>query len=248
MEQITKIIPKALHVQQFCPICEKERERLEMIIGRTKRIVWAVTCECLNLEQSKKDKKAQAESLKKKFSNANIGKRYENIALEMLEEMGTENVFEAFEYIKNFAPYSGKGLHFIGDFGNGKTSLGHAILKKLLPNYNCVFITWTEFINRCNYARSFDSEETIEQILKWISKFDLVMLDEFTINIHSEQEINLACELFDRWYRDNKCFILINNICDISSMKKIPKLGKVFDRIFEQTKKCIFKAKSYRRG
>jgi len=247
MDIATNILPKVTETGAFCPVCGKAREKMEINICGNRRYVWAVTCDCLDKQEEKQKKQVHKEFLQKKFNNANIGKRYEKVTIEKLAELGTEHVFEASKYIKEFNPESGKGLHFIGTFGNGKTSLGHAILKKLLPNYNCIFITWTEFITRCNYSKSFDSKETIEQILKWISKFDLVMLDEFVINTRSESEINLTCELFDRWYRDNKCYILINNTCDISEMKTIPKLGKLFDRVFEQTLKCVFKHESYRR-
>lgn len=248
MDTITNIISKAVETEAVCPICGSAKEKIEINIGETKRYVWAVTCNCWDKQADERKKRAHKEFLQKKFANANIGKRYENITIEKLAELGTEHVFEASKYIKEFNPKSGNGLHFIGTFGNGKTSLGYAILKKLiLKSYNCIFITWTEFVTRCNYARSFDAKETIEQILKWISRFDLVMLDEFVINTRSESEINLACELFDRWYRNNKCYILINNTCDISEMKNVPKLGKLLDRVFEQTQKCMFKHESYRR-
>lgn len=247
MDTITNIIPMAIQNSQYCSICQKQRKEETIEIMGIKRTVWSDDCNCYAEKVAKEQKEKQVEFLKEKFKSANIGKRYEQVTLEQLIELKTEHTKEAEQYIKDFNPESGNGLHFIGTFGNGKTSLGHAILKKLLPDYNCLFITWSEFITRCNYAKSFDSEETIEQILKWISRFDLVMLDEFVINTRYDNEINLACELFDRWYRDDKCYILINNPCDIEEMVKIKKLGKLFDRVHEQTTKLIFKNESYRR-
>jgi len=247
VDTITKIIPEAIKVSPVCGYCGKEKTPQEIEFMGIKKTVWADACNCYHEMFIKTEKEKHVEFLKNKFQSANIGKRYENITLESLIKLKTEHTEDAEKYIKEFNPESGKGLHFIGEFGNGKTSVGHAILKKLLPDYNCLFITWNEFVTRCNYAKSYDSEETIEQILNWISKFDLVMLDEFVINTRYETEINLACELFDRWYRDNKCYILINNPCDIEEMTNIKKLGKLFDRVYEQTTKHIFKNKSYRR-
>ena len=136
----------------------------------------------------------------------------------------------------------------IGDFGNGKTSVGYGILKKLLQKgFNGIHLTWIDVVNRYYYAKSFTSEEKVDRILYDLSCFDVVVLDEFVLNTKDEKEINFATELFDRWYKDNKCFVLINNPCDIIEMKKIPRLGKLLDRVREQADLWKFEHGSYRR-
>ena len=249
MDTATNIIENILNNQELnCSYCGKPKKAEKVMTLGVERIMYFVDCDCYQKEQEKNKKEKFAEFLKRRFKQANIGKRYKDITLEKLMELGTEYVLKADEYIKNFNPENGEGLHFVGTVGNGKTSLGHAILKKLLPDWNCLYITWGEFVNRCQMSKSFTSDENIEQILVWIAQFDFVMLDEFVINTKSEFEVNLACELLDRWYRDNKCYLLINNPCDIQEMLTVKKLEKMFDRISEQTEKYVFTHKSYRRG
>lgn len=233
-------------VPKNCEYCGKPFVKTEVSMFGRKKTVYALDCDCLTKKDKDDEKKRREEFLQNKFAKANIGKRYADITLDKLVKMGTENVFNAKKYVNEFDPESGKSIHMIGEFGNGKTSVGYAIVKELVPNFNCVSITWNEFVTRCYYSKSFGSRETLEQILNWISQFDLVMLDEFCVNIKDDKEINLATELFDNWYKDNKCFILINNPCDIVDMKKIPRLGKLFDRAREQAEKFIFEHGSYR--
>lgn len=231
-----------------CQWCGKPFVPVEVSLFGQKKIVYAVDCNCYEVKQAEKEAAKRKENLQSKFKIANIGRRYENITLELLEKLGTENVAEAKRYIKYFNPNNGNSIHMIGEFGNGKTSLGYAIIKKLLTRYNCTTLTWNDFITRCHYAQSFNSEETVAQLVHWLSSFDLVMLDEFVVNIKDEKEINLATTLFDNFYKDNKCFILINNPCDITDMQKIPRLGKLLDRVRQQAVKFVFKHSSYRRS
>ena len=218
----------------------------EVTLNGVKRIDYASNCDCYEKEQKAKEEQKRKEWLQQKFKKANIGKRYADITLDKLEAMGTENVAAAKKYVENFNPESGASIHMIGEFGNGKTSEGYAIIKALLPKFNCVSITWNEIVTRCYYAKAFDSSETIDQILKWLAQFDLIMIDEFVINIKDDKEINLATALFDNLYKDNKCFILINNPCDIVDMKKVPRLGKLLDRVKDQAEIFTFKHESYR--
>lgn len=244
--QVNEMIILANSKPRKCPFCGKEFVPAELVILGKKRTVYGAACNCYDKEQKRKAEQERKEWLQEKFKNANIGKRYQNITLEMLEEMGTENVAAAKKYVADFNPESGSSIHMIGEFGNGKTSLGYAIIKALLPKFNCVSITWNEFVTRCYYAKSFASTETVQQLLDWISQFDLVMIDEFVINIKDDKEINLATSLLDNLYKDNKCFILINNPCDIQDMVKVPRLGKLLDRVKDQAKIFTFRHESYR--
>ena len=107
--------------------------------------------------------------------------------------MGTEHIAEAKTYVEKFNPENGRSIHMIGQFGNGKTSVGYGITKELLEKgFNAVSTTWTDFVSRCYYAKNFSSKETIEEILNGYSKFDFVMLDEFVINTKKEEETILA--------------------------------------------------------
>lgn len=238
---------------QKCSICGKEYIPTKIKIGNRESVVYALPCNCLEeREKQRKEeerRKNREEKLRLKYQRANIGKRYMNITLEILEEMGTENVAAAKKYVQDFNPESGASLHLIGEFGNGKTSVGYAILRELLQaGFNGIYLTWLDIVNRFYYAKSFNSEEKIEGVLVDLSNFDIIVVDEFVINLKDEREINLATELFDRLYRDNKCFVLINNPCDIADMKNVPRLGKLLDRVREQAEKLIFTHSSYRKG
>lgn len=229
-----------------CQYCGKAYKPIELEVKGIKRKVYAANCNCYDENKKKEEAQKHKEWLQEKFKKANIGKRYFDITLEKLEEWGTENIAAAKEYVSNFNPESGASIHMIGEFGNGKTSEGYAIIKALLPKFNCLAITWNEIVTRCYYAKAFDATETVDQILNWLSQFDLLMIDEFVINIKDDKEINLATALFDNLYKDNKCFILINNPCDIIDIKKVPRLGKLLDRVKDQAKIFTFKHASYR--
>lgn len=230
-----------------CEFCGKEYLETEIDVLGRKSIVFCVPCDCLDKEQKKKEEAAAKERLREKFQKANIGKRYIGMTLEKLEKMGTEHIADAYDFIENFNPESGNSIHMIGIFGNGKTSVGYATVSALLKKgFNCVALTWSDIVSRCYNAKNFNTTETLEGILNGLSHFDLVMLDEFVVNIKDDKEINLATELFDRWYKDNKCFLLINNPCDIQDLRTVPRLGKLLDRVREQADKWVFEHKSYR--
>lgn len=230
-----------------CKICGKLYRAITIEALGRKTKVFAVDCDCHIKEQERKEQEKRKAALRERYQRANIGKRYIDITLEKLERLGTEHVADAQEYVENFNPESGASLHLIGEFGNGKTSVGYAILRALLSKgFNGLYITWIDVINRCYYAKSFNSQEKVDTILVDLSRFDIFVLDEFVINTKDDREVNLATELFDRLYRDNKCFVLINNPCDIQEMKTVPRLGKLLDRVREQAEKLIFKHSSYR--
>lgn len=244
-EEIVKNQPVDAPVCKYCG--QKYISKAITFGGKTIN-VWAVPCNCYDKAQIEAENKKRREKLVEKYQIANIGERYASITLEKLAQMGTENVQQAQKYVDNFNPISGKSLHFIGEFGNGKTSVGYSIVKSLIAKgFNCLSTSWNEFSLRCHYAKSYDTKETIEQILSDISKFDFVMIDEFCPNCKDEKEIILATEMIDRLYRNNKSFLIINNPCDIQAMKQVPRFGKALDRIREQSEKLIFRHESYRK-
>ncbi len=230
-----------------CKICGKPFKAITVEALGRKTKVFAVDCDCYVKEQERREQQKRKTALRERYQRANIGKRYIDITLEKLEKLGTEHVADAQKYVKEFNPESGASLHLIGEFGNGKTSVGYAILRALLSKgFNGLYITWIDVVNRCYYAKSFNSQEKVDTILVDLSRFDILVLDELVINTKDDREVNLATELFDRLYRDNKCFVLINNPCDIQEMKTVPRLGKLLDRVREQAEKLIFKHSSYR--
>lgn len=232
---------------RVCAICGKPYVKRTFKILNREKVLYCCDCNCYKKREKEEEQKRWAEALRKKYERANIGKRYIDVTLQQLEALGTEHVEDAYKYIREFNPENGNSLHLIGEFGNGKTSVGYATLRQLLSyGFNGLYITWIDIVNRVYYAKSFTSEETVERILADLSHFDILVLDEFVINLKDDKEINLATELFDRLYRDNKCFILINNPCDITDMKTVPRLGKLLDRVRQQAKTLVFKKKSYR--
>ena len=249
-EVCDKIIKDAAE-PRVCEFCGKPFKQCTFEIKHMnkKTVVYCRDCDCWDKEQARKEKEKREKALRERYERANIGKRYIDMTLEKLAALGTEHIEDALKYVNEFDAESGASLHFIGEFGNGKTSVGYATLRELLSRgFNGLYITWIDIVNRCYYAKSFNSQETIDGILVDLSHFDIIVLDEFVINLKDDREINLATELFDRLYRDNKCFILINNPCDIKEMKTVPRLGKLLDRVRQQAKKLIFTNSSYREG
>lgn len=234
---------------RVCEFCGKPFKphvvELKHVNGKT--TVYCRDCDCWEKEQERKEKEKREKALRERYERANIGKRYIDMTLQKLAELGTEHVEDALKYVDEFDTENGASLHLIGEFGNGKTSVGYATLRELLSRgFNGLYITWIDIVNRCYYAKSFNSQEKIDGILVDLSRFDILVLDEFVINLKDDREINLATELFDRLYRDNKCFILINNPCDIKDMKTVPRLGKLLDRVRQQAKILKFTNESYR--
>jgi len=231
-----------------CKICGKPFKPLTLELFGRKSTVYALDCDCLQKKDAADEKKRREDRLREKYARANIGKRYENMTLEQLQKMGTEHAQDAIKFCEEFVSNSGKALHLIGEPGNGKTSIGYATLKRLLEKgFNGVYMTWDDFSNRCYNAKSFNSEITVERIMSDLTHFDIVVLDEFIVNLKSDSEIHLAADLIDRWYRDEKSFILINNPCDIVEMKQIPRFRKLFDRVQQQAELWRFEHGSYRR-
>jgi len=148
-----------------CEFCGKEYIKADINVLGRKSTVFCVPCDCIDKENQKKEESAAKERLREKFQKANIGKRYIGMTLEKLEKMKTEHVADAFQYVEKFNPESGNSVHMIGTFGNGKTSIGYATVSALLnKGFNCVAITWNDFISRCYNAKNFNTTETLQRV------------------------------------------------------------------------------------
>jgi len=233
--------------QPTCPDCGSPLKQITSNLFGIKRSFWVKECNCYDKKVQTRKEAERKEYLKDKFKSANVGERYLNITLDKLETLKTEHIIDARNFVNTFDSKKSKSLHLIGKPGNGKTSIANAIIKDLTSrNYDCRYITWSDFKQRWDSSKSFTAKSNTTEMMRWLRSFDLVVLDEFIINTKDEKEINLASDLLDSWYRNKKVFILINNPCDIEEMKKIKRLEKSFDRLREQADKWFFEHDSYR--
>ena len=178
-----------------CEICGKPFVPVTLSVLGAQKTVYAKNCNCYELKLQEKARKEREQKLREKYERANIGKRYIDITLEKLEALGTEHVADARKYVDEFNPEGGASLHLIGEFGNGKTSVGYATLRELLSRgFNGLYITWLDIVNRCYYAKSFNSQEKIEEILVDLCRFDIIVVDEFVINLKDDKEVNSQSE------------------------------------------------------
>ena len=115
------------------------------------------------------------------------------------------------EYAKEFEPKKSKGLQFIGNIGTGKTTLLAAICNELMQKqYTCLFITMSSLLDK--FAKhSFDNAGDITMLLKWLTMYDFVVIDDFGRETYTDKRVELAFRVVDTLINEKVTVSSINN-------------------------------------
>lgn len=214
-----------------CPDCEEAR--------------LAATRHAEAQEQAERER-ARLEAM---LGQAAIPRRFmerslDNFVAETTEQQNALSVTR--EFAKNFAHHAERGdsLIFSGLPGTGKSHLGAALLKAVIPEYVGLYITCTGMIRAVRATWSRDSERTEVDVLREFGTVELLVLDEVGASGGTDNEQSLIFDILDRRYRDMRPTILLTNL-DKSGFKSF--VGdRVFDRMTEVARWVSFDWASYR--
>lgn len=170
-----------------------------------------------------------------------------NIRKLRLNQLTCENKDEAGVYAHCFIPNNGRGYHYIGKNGNGKTTLAVCIGKELVAKgYNVRFITFSECIGLLQSTYSLKSKTTFKQKIKQILSYDFIIFDDFGKETYKDKTFSDVFEFLNAVYSQNKNIILTSNRDSVEKLKNTPSFLPILDRLKHIAKIRKFNNESYR--
>lgn len=155
----------------------------------------------------------------------------------------TESQREAFNMAERFvngwkkAKAGGYGLLFLGGCGTGKTHLACAIMLELMERYLFVYPKYYKVSEIFSAVRSTYQTGVItneEEMLKFFSSIQLLVIDEVGIQKGSEAEKRILFSILDNRVTSNKPTILMSNL----GPKALAEL--LGDRLYDRVRsKCV---------
>lgn len=182
--------------------------------------------------------------LRLRYKSANFPKNLHNMRLRKLT---CEHFNEAGVYVHCFHNNAGRGFHYIGKTGNGKTTLAVCIGKELIAKgYTVKFMTFAQFINILQSTYSLKSNLSFKQMLNRFLQYDFLILDDFGKDTYKEKTIADIFNFINALYSNKKNIILTSNTDAIEKLKQLPEFSAILDRLRALAKIRIFENKSYR--
>jgi DNA replication protein DnaC len=116
------------------------------------------------------------------------------------------------EYVEDFAEKAkaGETLIFSGKPGTGKSHLAGAMLRALMSN-DVRYITCLDMIRAVRDTWRKDSDRSETQILNYLERLDLLVIDEVGMQYGTEGEQTILFDVLDRRYRELKPVVLLTN-------------------------------------
>lgn len=166
----------------------------------------------------------------------------------------TESQREAFNMAERFvngwgkAKAGGYGLLFLGGCGTGKTHLACAIMLELMDRYLFVYPRYYKVSEIFSAVRSTYQTGVItneEEMLKFFSSIQLLVIDEVGIQKGSEAEKRILFSILDNRVTSNKPTILMSNL----GPKALAELlgDRLYDRVRSKCVPMLFAGPSMRK-
>lgn len=166
----------------------------------------------------------------------------------------TESQREAFNMAERFvngwekAKAGGYGLLFLGGCGTGKTHLACAIMLELMERYLFVYPRYYKVSEIFSAVRSTYQIGVItneEEMLKFFSSIQLLVIDEVGIQKGSEAEKRILFSILDNRVTSNKPTILMSNL----GPKALAELlgDRLYDRVRSKCVPMLFAGPSMRK-
>ena len=116
------------------------------------------------------------------------------------------------DFAEGFLGYArrGAGLILAGMPGTGKSHLAAAVLQTVLTR-DVRYLTCMDLIRVVRDTWRRDSERSETQVLAYLEKLDLLVIDEVGAQYGTEGEQTILFDVLDRRYREVKPTILITN-------------------------------------
>ena len=186
----------------------------------------------------------------KAIGRSGIKKRHQHCSFEnyITHSEGQQLAYqEVLGWFERFASGSSAGFVFSGTPGTGKNHLACAIGNELLKqNKRVLVITVAELMQkiRDSYRKDADTSET--RIIQYLSKLDVLVLDEIGIQHNSTNERVLINRIIDERYTQDLATGVITNLQRDDLIKGLGQAS--IDRLLENNGAwVVFNWPSYRR-
>ncbi|ASN68659.1 hypothetical protein 3S11_36 [uncultured Caudovirales phage] len=219
--------PRAKSKTELCAAHgEYERKLVEAFEGEN-RVMSCPRCRWEGLNIAPVDGQAYRDALsEKRWETLNsalfatgIAKRFRDCSLDNYRTPlnGQKTALNACRaYVDQFEEnyQSGRSLLLLGNFGNGKTHLGCAILKAVVTRYgvSALYAPAPDIISSIKASFGPDAQTTEQQILAELISVDLLLIDEIGAQGGTEFERNALHHLIDGRYRSQLPTIITSNL------------------------------------
>lgn len=139
-----------------------------------------------------------------------VGRNFENFIATTSPQRHALTV--ARDFAESFPGHArrGSGLIFAGMPGTGKSHIAAAVLQTVLSR-DVRYLTCMDLIRVVRDTWRRDSERSETQVLAYLEKLDLLVIDEVGAQYGTEGEQTILFDVLDRRYREVKPTILITN-------------------------------------
>ena len=227
--------------EQKTATCETHGDYTSSLMAFGKQGHWSGCPKCSDISRAQLEKEMREAELEKyrmaRMSAAAIPPRFETKTLENYQADGGLQA-EVLDFCKTYASdfqrfYSaGTGIMFLGLVGTGKTHLAAGILREVInAGKSGRYITVSRIMRDIKDTFAKHSEKSEGEVLDYLIKRDLLVIDEIGVQRANEFEANTLFEVINGRYEAIRPTILIANLT-LKEMRE--NIGdRVFDRMRE---------------
>lgn len=213
-----------------CPTCEAERASEERAAAQAQ------------------ERQAAEERHQRMLASATIparfiGRTFDNFVADTDEKRHALTLTR--DFAENFAENSRRGLGLIlaGKPGTGKSHLAGAVLQAVLSPH-VRYVTCMDLIRMVRETWRRDSDKSEQQVLRYLTELDLLVIDEIGAQYGTDSEQNIVFDVLDGRYREVKPTILLTNQNTAGFKQFVGE--RTFDRLAETCRWVPFPWPSYR--
>ena len=192
-----------------------------------------------------RQERQQAEREKlERYEKSGVPERYYNEALDtykITNEMQATAAKAATNFLHSVKCGEFKSLVMIGNAGTGKTHLACAIIREAGGKYR----TAPDIVEEMRRAKSFSSNETEADIIKYYGHVPLLVIDEIGRGIAATDEKYMLYQILNARYNTRKPTVLISNFTKADFLQYIGVAAA--DRLVESAEVWELNGESYRR-
>ena len=192
-----------------------------------------------------RQERQQAEREKlERYEKSGVPERYFNEALDtykITNEMQATAAKAATNFLHAVKCGEFKSLVMIGNAGTGKTHLACAIIREAGGKYR----TAPDIVEEMRRAKSFSSNETEADIIKYYGHVPLLVIDEIGRGIAATDEKYMLYQILNARYNTRKPTVLISNFTKADFLQYIGVAAA--DRLVESAEVWELNGESYRR-
>lgn len=238
MDTIKDILENKEIKLQVCKFCGKEYRLYEQVLFKgtpNERItrLQVPNCNCID-ENAKREELAAAEAakkerLKKLFDNSLMTPFFKRKTFTNLTKTKELETLE--KYVAEFKPHKSPGIYMVGNVGTGKTTALAAVSNALIEKgYKVLFTTLSALLDRFT-KHSFENSGDIMPLLKWLTEFDLVVIDDIGRENYTEKRKEVAFRIIDQLLNWEVVTAITANPEMIAKLKEMPEWGATLDRL-----------------